>query len=137
MPANKACISLTQMTIGVGVSKTKKLIKLRKSNRKKTLIKFLKKLIGSVRFQFYKSEIKKKTNWTQIEKTRKKLKTKPNKKTKSNRFESVFVLKNQTKTCRFEPVLVFLIKKFSLVIFFFYKNQIKPKIITHIFIFPS
>jgi hypothetical protein len=60
VPANKACISLTQMTIGVGVSKTKKLIKLRKSNRKKTLIKFLKKLIGSVRFQFYKSEIKKK-----------------------------------------------------------------------------
>jgi hypothetical protein len=39
-------------------------------------------------------------------------------KTESNRFEPVFVLKNQTKTGRFEPVSVFCIKKFGLVTFF-------------------
>jgi hypothetical protein len=51
-------------------------------------------------------------------------KTEPNRKNrvkpekiKSNQFEPVFVLKNQTETGWFEPVLVFL-KKLGLVIFF-------------------
>jgi hypothetical protein len=58
---------------------------------------------GSVRFRFYKSEIKK-PNWTEP----KLKKTEPNrKKTEPNQFELVFVLKNRTKTGRFEPVSVF------------------------------
>ena len=81
----------------------------------------------------------KKQNRTQTEKNRKK--TKPNQKktvkTEPNRAKPVwtdFCLKNElnrTKTGRFKPVSVFLLKKFNLIIFF-NKNQIKPKIITHL-----
>jgi hypothetical protein len=48
-------------------------------------------------------------------------------KTESNRFEPVFVLKNQTETGRFEPVSVFF-KKIWFG-YFFYKNRTKPKMI--------
>jgi hypothetical protein len=58
-----------------------------------------------VRFRFYKPE---------TEKTRKK--------TESNQFEQVVVLKNRTETGRFEPVLVFL-KKEIWFGYFFYKNR--------------
>ena len=50
-------------------------------------------------------------------------------KTEPNRFEPVFALKNQTKTGRFEPVSVFLKKKFSLVTSFD-KNWTEPKMNT-------
>jgi hypothetical protein len=66
-------------------------------------IKILKKLTGSARFRFYKSEIEK---------------TEPKpEKTEPNQYESTFFLKNPTETGQFEPVLVFFFK-FSLVIFF-------------------
>jgi hypothetical protein len=63
----------------------------------------LNKPTGSVRF--YKLEIEK----TEPNPNRKK----PNhtKKTKPNRFEPVFILKNPTETGRLEPVFVFLNKK--------------------------
>jgi hypothetical protein len=73
---------------------------------------------------FYKPETEK-TKLNQTE-------PKP-KKTEQNRFEQVFVLKNRTETDLFEPVSVrfqFFFKKNSIWLFFFYKNQIKPKIIT-------
>jgi hypothetical protein len=77
----------------------------------------LKKPTGSVRFRFFKLGTEKnEPNRTRTEKTGKK--TEPNRaKTKSNRFEPVFVLKNRTETGRFEPVSVFK-KKIGLVIFF-------------------
>jgi hypothetical protein len=101
-----------------------------KPNREKKSIKpirILKKPTGSVQFQFYQPESKK----TESNPNRKKTepnekKTEPNKKTESNkknraklkkpsqtgktvsnRFESIFVLKNRTKTCQFEPISVF------------------------------
>jgi hypothetical protein len=69
-----------------GSKKIKKLVKSKKLKKKLIkYIKILKKLAGSDRFQFYKLEIKKsKSNRTQ---------TKPNQKTKPNRFELVFTLK--------------------------------------------
>jgi hypothetical protein len=79
------------------------------------LIKILKKPIGSI--QFYKPETEKpklnpnrkkpEKNRTKSEKNRAKPK-KPSQieKTEPKRFEPVFVLKNRTKTCRFEPVSV-------------------------------
>jgi len=68
-------------------------------------IKILKKPAGSVRFQFYKPKTEKtEPNSIQTEKTEenkknraKPEKTEPNRKTKPNRFEPVFVLKNQTE----------------------------------------
>jgi hypothetical protein len=84
----------------------------------------LKKPTGLVRFRFYKPKtVKTKLNRTQTRKTR----AKPEK-TESNRFELVFVLKNQTETGRFEPVSVFL-KKIGLIIFFI-KTKSNKKIIT-------
>jgi hypothetical protein len=74
-----------------------------------------------VRFRFYKPETEK---------------TKPNRtQTGKNRAKPVwtgFVLKNRTETDRFELVSVqvqfhFFLKKIQFI--FFYKNQIKPKII--------
>jgi len=102
---------------------------LKKLNREKKSIKILKKPTGSVQFRFYKPETKTtKPNRTQTGK-----KPSQTRKTEPNRFEPVFVLKNQT-----EPKLVglnwfrFLKKKFNLVIFL-NKNRIQPKIITSIF----
>jgi len=64
-------------------------------------IKILKKPTGLV--WFYKPETEKiKPNRTQTEPDRKK--------TEQNWFEPVFILKNQTETGRFEPVLGFLKK---------------------------
>jgi hypothetical protein len=83
---------------------------LKKLNRKKKsikLIKILKKLAGSIRFRFYKPKAEK--NRTEPNPNRKnpetnRQKTEPNRKnrakiekTKPNRFETVFVLKNQTE----------------------------------------
>ena len=71
----------------------------------------MKKPTGSVQFWFYKPKTKKTKPNPNQEKTR----AKPGKnrakteKTKPNRFEQVFVLKNRTETGRFEPVLIFLI----------------------------
>ena len=50
-----------------------------------------------------------------------------------NRAKLVFVKKtepNRTETGQFEPVSFFLKKKIWFGYFFFYKNQIEPKIIT-------
>jgi hypothetical protein len=73
------------------IKKSIKSRKLEKKNRKirtvKKPIRILKKLTGSVQFQFYKPETKK--TESKPEKTRKK--------TKPNRFELVFVLKNKPK----------------------------------------
>jgi len=63
--------------------KTEKLIKSKKSKKSIKPIRILKKPTGSVWFQFYKFETEK---------------------TKSNRFEPVFILKNQTETNRFESI---------------------------------
>ena len=76
-----------------------------------------------VRFGFGFISLKlKKQNRTQTKKNLKK--TKPNRKktvkTEQNQFEPIFILKNEpnrTKTGRFKPILVFLLKKFSLIIF--------------------
>jgi hypothetical protein len=68
---------------------------LKKPNREKKPIKILKNPTGSVQFWFYKPEIKK-PNRTQTGK-----KPSQTRKTEPNRFEPVFVLKNQT-----EPKLV-------------------------------
>jgi len=78
---------------------------------KKKPIGILKKLIGSVRFWFYKPETK--PNWK---------KTELDWKNKPNRFESVFVIKTELLTSWFESVSVRFKKNFSLVIFF-YKNR--------------
>jgi len=85
----------------------------------------IKKQIDSVWFWFFKFGTEN-TEPNRTEKTGKKLsqtkpkpsqtkKTEPNQKkpsqtekTKPNQFESVFILKNQTKTSQFEPVSVFL-----------------------------
>ena len=68
----------------------------------------MKKSTDSVRFQFNKPKTEK-TEPNQTENRVKPEKIEPKRgkteKTKSNRFESVFVLKNQTETGRFEPVL--------------------------------
>jgi hypothetical protein len=134
-------------------------------------IKILKKLAGSVRFQFYKPKTEKtapnrKKTWKKTEPNRKKpsqtrskpkktrqiKKTEPNRKTKPNRFEPVFVLKNQTepnrnrsvwtgfypkKSNRAEPKPVglnrfrfFFLIFFSVWLLFFYKNWTEPKMIT-------
>jgi hypothetical protein len=71
----------------------------------------LKKLIGSVRFRFYKPKNKKtKPNRTQTKKTGK---------NERNRSEPVFILKksNRTETGRFESVSVFF-EKFQFNYFF-------------------
>jgi len=105
---------------------------LKKLNREKKPIKILKKSTGSIRFWFYKLEIKKtKLNRTQTEKNWKK--TEPNRKKSSqtglNRFLS-------QKTNRTEPKPVnlnrfrFFLKKFRSGYFFFDKNRTKPKMIT-------
>jgi hypothetical protein len=67
----------------------------------------------------------KKLNRTQTEKNKKKpsqtgKKSSQIEKTESNQFEPIFILKNQIKTDRFEPVLVFFKKEknFDLIIFF-------------------
>ena len=73
--------------------------------------------------QFYKPETEK----TEPNPNKKKLK-----KTESNQFELVFVLKNQIEPNQNRLVWIgfgFFLKKFGLVIFF-YKNRIEPKIIT-------
>ena len=67
-----------------------------------------KKSTGLIWIGFYKPEIKKiKSNWTQTEKTWKKLSQ--TKKTKPNWFEPVFILKkpNWVETGRFESILIF------------------------------
>ena len=108
----------------------------------------MKKLIGSVRFWFYKPK-NEKTELNQIEPKSKKItknrakpgqteKTKPKpsqtEKTKPNRFEPVFVIKNQTETGRFEPISVrfrFFYKKIKFWFgYFFNKNRTEPKMIT-------
>jgi len=58
----------------------------------------------------------KKLNRTQTEKNKKKpsqtgKKSSQIEKTESNQFEPIFILKNQIKTDRFEPVLVFFLKR--------------------------
>jgi hypothetical protein len=94
----------------VGEKKTENLIKLAKFlkkyliklNRKKNsikLIKILKKLAGSVRFQFYKQKPEKtEPNRTETETRKKPSQTEPKPsqtgKTEPNRFEPVFILKN-------------------------------------------
>jgi hypothetical protein len=99
---------------------------LKKSNRKKKPITIVKKPTGSVQFWFYKPKTKKTKPNPNQEKTR----AKPGKnrakteKTKPNRFEQVFVLKNRTETGRFEPVSVFLI---SVWLFFFIKTKSNRK----------
>ena len=71
-------------------------------NREKKPFEILKKLAGSVRFQFYKPKTKK-TKPNPNPKTHKKKRAKPEKnlakpeKTEPNRFEQVFVLKNRTE----------------------------------------
>ena len=118
---------------GSGEKKNEKLKKpgkkkLKKPNREKKSIKILKKLTGSVRFQFYKLKTKKQ-NRNEL----KQKKTKPNRqKTEPNRFEQIFVLKN-----RIEPKPVGLnwfqvnfFKKISVWLIFFDKNRTEPKIIT-------
>ena len=104
------------------------------------MIKFLKKLTGSVRF--YKPETKKnKLNRTQTEKNssqtgKKSSQTEKLRKIGKNRVKPVFVLKNQTEL---KPVslnrfqFLFIFKKFNLINFF-YKNQTKSKIIIHIYL---
>jgi hypothetical protein len=90
----------------MGEKKIKKLIKSRKSNCKKKLIKLikiLKKPIGSVQFWFYKPETEKielnpnRKNRKKTESNKKKPsqteKTESNQKIEPNRFESVFILK--------------------------------------------
>jgi hypothetical protein len=82
----------------------------------------LKKLIGSVRFRFYKPKNKKtKPNRTQTKKTGK---------NERNRFEPVFIQKNRTEL---KPAGLnrfrFFLKNFNLIIFFD-KNQTEQKIIT-------
>jgi hypothetical protein len=68
---------------------------LKKPNRKKKPIKFLKKPAGSVRFRFYKQKTKKTEPNRNRQKTRKK--TEPNRaKTEPNR-------KNRAKTEKTEP----------------------------------
>jgi hypothetical protein len=115
--------------------KIKKVRKLKNLNREKKLIKsikILKKLTGSIRFRFYKP----KTEKTKPNLNRKKLsqtgkKPSQTEKTKPNRFEPVFVLKNQTEP---KPVGLkwfrFFLKKISVWLFFFYKIRTEPKIIT-------
>jgi len=104
------------------------------------LIKILKKLTSSIQFRFYKLKTKKtEPNPNRKEKKRvktEKTKLKPSQteKTESNRFELVFILKNQTKPNRNQlvPVLIrfrFFLKKINLVIFL-NKNQTKQKITT-------
>jgi hypothetical protein len=97
-------------------------------NRKKKSIKILKKLVGSVRFRFYKSKTEK-------------IEPNPNKKTRAkpaknwvkpkNRAKpvwTVFVLKNQTKTGQFESISDFFKKiRFN---YFFIKTKPNKKIIT-------
>jgi hypothetical protein len=106
----------------------------------------LKKPAGSVRFRFYKQKTE--PNPT---KNRKKNRAKPEKpsqtkknraktgknrakteKTEPNRFEPVFALKNRTepKPVGLTRFRFFFQKKISVWLFFFYKNQTKPKIIT-------
>ena len=98
----------------------------------------MKKPTGSVRFQFYKPETEKtepnpnqknqkktEPNWKKTEsKSSQTEKPSQTEKTDPNRFLS----KKRTETSRFEPVSVFLKKKFGLVIFF-YKNRIELKMI--------
>ena len=76
-----------------------------------------------VRFWFYKP----KTEKTKLNSNKKKTKKKSSQtgkkqsqtgKTKPNRFEPVFVLKNQTKIDWFKPVSVFLKKNISIWCFF-------------------
>jgi len=88
----------------------------------------LKKPTGSIQFWFYKPETEK--TEPNPEKNRKK--PSQNEKTEPNQFEPVFVQKNEpnwTETSRFEPVLSYFLKKFSLIIFF-NKNQTEQKMIT-------
>jgi len=109
--------------------KTEKPIKLRKPEKKnrknrtkKKPIKILKKSAGQVRFRFYKQKTEKtepNPNRKKPEKNR--AKTGKSKKTKPNRFEPVFVLKNRTEL---KPVGLnrfqfgFFFFKFGLVSFF-------------------
>jgi hypothetical protein len=89
--------------------KTEKPRKPKKPNHEKKPIKILKKSASSVRFRFYKPKMEK-TEPNQ-QKTEPKLKkTSQTKKTKPNRFEPVFVLKNRTETSRCELVSVFFLK---------------------------
>jgi hypothetical protein len=71
----------------------------------------LKKPTGSVRFRFYKPETEKtESNPNRKNQANPKKLSKIEKnsaKTEPNRFEPVFILKNQTETGRFEPVSVF------------------------------
>ena len=80
--------------------------KLKKPNHEKNRLKFWKN--QPVRFDF--GFISLKPNRTELNPNKKKQKKNRAKtqteKTKPNRFESVFVLKNRTETSRFEPVSV-------------------------------
>ena len=101
--------------------KTEKPRKPKKPNNEKKPIKILKKSASSVRFRFYKPKTEK-TEPNQ-QKTEPKLKkTSQTKKTKPNRFEQVFVLKNRTETSRCELVSVFFFK-ISVSLFFFIKIE--------------
>jgi len=119
--------------------KTEKSIKPRKQkknnrkNRKKKPIKILKKPASPVQFRFYKQKTEKtepNPNRKKPEKNRAKLEK--NEKTKPNRLEPVFVLKNRTELKpvglnRFQFGFFFLN---SVWLVFFYKNRIEPKMIT-------
>jgi hypothetical protein len=124
----------------------------KKNNQKnrtvKKPIKILKKPASSVRFRFYKQKTEKTEPNPNRKKTRKKIKpnrknrakpknlaktgknqakTEANRKTKPNRF--LPKKSDLTETGRFDPVSVFL-KKNSVWLLFFYKNQTEPKMIT-------
>jgi len=87
----------------------------------------LKKLTGSVRFRFYKPEIKK----TKIKTKKTGKKPSQTEKTEPNQFEPVFVLKNRTEP---KPVGLNQFRLFffliSVWLLFFDKNRTEPKMIT-------
>jgi hypothetical protein len=90
---------------------------------KKKPIRILEKPTGSVWFWFYKIE---------TEKTESNPNRKKPEKTEPNQFELVFFQNNQTETGQFEPIsdpFWFFFNQFWLL-FFIYKNQIEPKMIT-------
>ena len=87
---------------------------MKKPNREKKLIKFLKKPTDSVQFRFYKP----KTEKTKSNQTKPKPVEPNRKKTEPNRFKSVFVLKNEPKPVGLNRFRFFKKKYFGLVIFF-------------------
>jgi hypothetical protein len=90
----------------------------------------LKKPTGSVRFRFYKPETEKiESNRIKPKQKKARKKLSQTGKTEPNRFELVFVLKNQIEP---NPVGLnrFRFKKKLIWLYFFNKNRTKLKIIT-------